>query len=81
MASNKIKLGRKNKDINQTQFAKVIGVSKQTVCDWEKGRSVPKYTNLKKIAEYFNTTIDALLEQDNEEKEPPKLPSESSSKK
>ena len=64
MVSNKIRLGRKNKNINQTQFAEILGVSKQTVCDWEKGRSVPKYKNLKKISKYLDTTIDSLLEQE-----------------
>jgi len=77
MVSNKIILGRKKKDISQTQFARILGESKQAVCDWEKGRSVPKYKNLKKIADYFNTTIDDLLKQD--ETKLFKLPSENRS--
>lgn len=64
MAGNKIKAYRKSKNVNQTQLAMILGVSKQSVCDWEKGRSVPSHKNLRKIAEFFNITIDNLLEQE-----------------
>ena len=42
MVTTNIKKERNNKNLTQSQLAKKIGVSKQTVCDWEEGRSVPR---------------------------------------
>ena len=64
MVTTNIKKERNNKNLTQSQLAKKIGVSKQTVCDWEKGRSVPRYMKLKLLSEILEKPIDYLLEQD-----------------
>ena len=61
---NKVKSKRKDKGLSQVQTAELLGVSKQSVCDWEKGRCFPKYQNLKQLATLFETTTDYLLQQE-----------------
>ena len=64
MATTNIKKERINKSLTQLQLAKKLGVSKQTICDWEKGRSVPSYIKLKNLSEILQKPIDYLLEQE-----------------
>ena len=72
MATTNIKKERINKNLTQSQLAKKLGVSKQAVCDWEKGRSIPHYTKLKNLSEILEKPIDYLLKQENEDINPTK---------
>ncbi len=59
---------RKEKKINQQQFAKEMGVSRSTVSMWEINENEPDHNMLKKIANFFDISIDKLLD-NNETKE------------
>jgi len=61
MVSSTIKNERLKLGLTQEKFAQVLGVTKQSVCDWEKGRHVPSYANLIKISKHFNIPTDNLL--------------------
>lgn len=62
--NQKIKSLRENLGLNQPQFAKLLGVSKQTVSAWEKdGTSVP-YKKQKLIAEKLNVPIFMIFDDD-----------------
>ena len=61
MLKDKIKECRIGLDLSQVQLATNLGVSKQVVCDWEKGRANPKIKHLVELAKLFNTTTDYLL--------------------
>lgn len=52
---------RLNKKISQQKFADIIGVSRSTIAMWETGGSQPDNDNLKRIANYFNVSVDYLL--------------------
>ncbi len=52
---------RKHKGISQKQLAKIIGVSIQTVFNWENGFFEPNISDLIKLADVFNVTIDYLV--------------------
>ena len=56
-----IKLLRRKKNITQEQLASIIGVSIPAVSKWEKGVSFPDITYLPVIANYFEVSIDDLL--------------------
>lgn len=56
-----IKSLRKNKNITQEQLANLIGVSTPAVSKWESGTSYPDITALPILANYFEVTIDELL--------------------
>lgn len=49
-------LGYKDSDV-----AKGTGITKSTFSDWKTGRSIPKMDKLKKIANYFNVSVDYLM--------------------
>ena len=61
MLNENIKALRLSRNINQVQFAKILGVTKQCVSNWENDNVVPSIEMLCKIADYFNVTTDYLL--------------------
>ena len=58
---------RKHRNLRQQDIADMLGVAISTYCYWEKGRNEPDLTSLKKLAKYYNCSIDYLIA--NEESE------------
>jgi transcriptional regulator with XRE-family HTH domain len=54
---------RKQLNLNQEEFGKLLGVRKSTISRYESG-TIPGDENLRKIAEIGNTTIEWLLRGD-----------------
>ena len=52
---------RKENGITQEELSKILYVSRTAVSKWESGRGYPNLDSLKRIAEYFNVTVDQLL--------------------
>ena len=61
MLSEQIKNLRTAKGINQVELAKCLGVTKQSVSNWENENIMPSIDMLIKIAGYFGVTTDFLL--------------------
>lgn len=61
MFSDIIKDIRRKNYLNQTAFAKMIGVSQGTVSQWEHGITKANSEQLKSISKVFNISIDDLL--------------------
>ncbi|SUJ01046.1 transcriptional regulator, y4mF family [Sphingobacterium spiritivorum] len=59
IASN-LKYIRKKKGLTQQQFADLMEIKRASVGAYEEDRAEPKYELLKKIAEYFDMTMDEL---------------------
>nr|DAL65717.1 MAG TPA_asm: repressor protein [Caudoviricetes sp.] len=49
------------KGLSQLAFAKILGISQQTIGSWETGRTSPDLETLIKIASFFNVSTDYLL--------------------
>ena len=58
---NKIEEIRKEKGIRQEEFAKAMGVSRQTISALENGRYNPSITLAYKIAKFFDMTIEEVF--------------------
>ena len=56
-----VKYRRKNK-LSQEQLAEKIGVTRQTISNWELNTTKPDVTQIKNIAKVLNTSIDDLLD-------------------
>ncbi|MEG1782668.1 MAG: helix-turn-helix transcriptional regulator, partial [Oscillospiraceae bacterium] len=56
--AQQIKVLRKDSKISQSQLAKDLRVTQQAVGKWETGKSIPDSDTLKRIAEYFKTSVD-----------------------
>lgn len=47
--------------ITAYKVAKDTGITQSTLSDWKRGRSTPKTDNMKKLADYFNVSVDYLM--------------------
>lgn len=57
----RIKDLRVSNNLTQKEFSDLVGVKRTTVTMWEKGKSNPGATTLKKISRIFNCSIDDLI--------------------
>lgn len=64
---NRIEHIRKERGIRQDDFAKMIGVSRQTISSLETGRYNPSIFLAYKIAKFFGMTIEEVFIFDEEE--------------
>ena len=58
---NRIEEIRKEKGIKQEDFAKIMGVSRQTISSLETGKYNPSIFLAYKIAKYFEMTIEEVF--------------------
>ncbi len=63
LASN-LKYLRKSRSLTQAQFAEKLGLKRSLIGAYEEGRSEPKLATLQHFAQYFEVSIDALINQD-----------------
>lgn len=65
MLNQRIRELRIAKNISQVELAKALGVTKQSVSNWENDNIQPSIDMLIKMAQYFGVTTDYLLALDN----------------
>ena len=58
--TNRIAEMRRARGITQERLARMLGVSRQQVSDWERGISIPLATTAIEIARALGTTVEAL---------------------
>ena len=58
---SKIKAARVEKKFTQEQVAEVLGVSRQTISNWENGKSYPDIISVIKMSECYGVSLDYLL--------------------
>lgn len=61
MFADRLKQLRIKKGITQVEFAKKFNISSGTIAMWETAKRTPDVETLKKIADFFDVTIDYLL--------------------
>lgn len=52
---------RVNSGLNQSEFAREMGVSLATVTNWEKGRTEPDATQLRRISQLSGIPMDYIF--------------------
>ena len=52
-----IKCLRTREGLTQQQFADMLGVTKETVCRWERGHTAVKVSTLDKLTELFDVRL------------------------
>lgn len=62
--SNNLKYLRKKNNLTQQQFADIMNIKRSLVGAYEEDRAEPKYELLKKIAEYFELSIDEFINEE-----------------
>ena len=58
---SKIKAARIEKKLTQEQVAELLGVSRQTISNWENGKSYPDIISVIKMSECYDVSLDYLL--------------------
>jgi len=53
---------RLEKGMNQREFAEAVDIDAVTICGYEKGNREIRSENLLKIADFFNVSVEYLLE-------------------
>ena len=53
---------RKKEKITQEKFAELIGVTRQTISNWESNITKPDINQIKEISKIFNISIDELVD-------------------
>lgn len=61
MFSVRLKELREAYKLNQTELGEILGVTNQTVSNWENGNIAPSIEMVEKIANYFKVSVDYLL--------------------
>ena len=61
-----IKQVRSEKGFSQEVMAEKVGVSRQTLSNWETGKSYPDITNVIALSDAYGVTLDSLLKGDSE---------------
>lgn len=60
---------RKASGKNQSEIARLLGVTQQTYANYENGRTEASYDTLVKISKVFNLTVDELIDSNTEKTE------------
>lgn len=55
-----IKAARVNANLTQKQAADIIGVSADTICNWENGKNYPSTDKIPKILEAYGCELDDI---------------------
>ena len=58
----KIRHYRRKRGLTQTKLAKYLGVSSQTLSNWERGLTEPDIHSLCSLSSILRVSIDSLLE-------------------
>jgi len=61
-----IKQARSEKGFSQEVMAEKVGVSRQTLSNWETGKSYPDITNVIALSDVYGVTLDSLLKGDSD---------------
>lgn len=61
---SKLKNARNEANFTQEQIADKLGVSRQTISNWENSKSYPDIVNVIKLSDIYSISLDALLKED-----------------
>lgn len=61
MLNQRIRILRQARGLSQVELAKILGVTKQSVSNWENDNIQPSIDMLKRIAQVFSVSTDYLL--------------------
>lgn len=52
---------RVNAKLTQQEVAKEMGIGKQTLVNWEKGKTEPKTSQIRKLSKIYNIPVDNIF--------------------
>lgn len=64
MFGDKLRILRKNRNLSQKDLGKQLGMAFSTISGYEMGTRMPDLDKLKKIADFFEVSVDYLLDRE-----------------
>lgn len=61
MPNMNLKIKRIESGLSQTEVARIIGVTNQTISEYERGNLKPSYSNMRKLSELYRASVDELF--------------------
>lgn len=61
---SKLKNARNNSRLTQEQVAEILGVSRQTISNWENDKSYPDIISVIKMSDIYSVSLDHLLKEE-----------------
>ena len=61
MIGEKITSERKKHKLNQEDLAEMIGITRQTISNWELNETSPDLKKAQKLSDIFNIIVDELI--------------------
>lgn len=61
---SKLKIARNSKGLTQEQAAEILGVSRQTISNWENNKSYPDIISVIKMSDIYSVSLDHLLKEE-----------------
>ena len=61
MISNKLKSARLAKELTQSEVAKKLYVTRQTVSRWEQGKTLPNIYVIQELSDLYDISLDELV--------------------
>lgn len=61
--SHKLQVLRERKDYTQTQVARYLGCSQQTISSWESGDIIPSLSSVEQLAQLFKVNLYDLIDE------------------
>ena len=59
--NQRLRFYRENKNLSQGQLAEYLGISRQSISNWETGKSYPDIDNVILLCKLYNITVDEML--------------------
>lgn len=56
-----LKIRRIQRSLSQKDLAEIIGVTSQSISDYERGKTIPSYDNMVKISKALETPVQDLF--------------------
>ena len=61
---SRLKSARNEKGMTQEHAAELLGVSRQTISNWENNKSCPDIISVIKMSGFYSVSLDRLLKED-----------------
>lgn len=61
---SKLKMARKDKGLTQEQAAEALGVSRQTISNWENNKTYPDILSVIRMSDLYSVSLDHLLKEE-----------------
>ena len=68
MFKDNLAMLRRANNLSQEEVAEKVNVSRQAYAKWESGATVPDIEKCKRLADFYDVTIDSLLKTETEDK-------------